>query len=385
MKILLLSVHPPEAGGSAYSSQELAVQMRGLGHEVIHLSPYKSTAQRPQYPGLVWFEADFPADLAVGPDVRSHIDYCVQETYLHYGPFDLVILGRESFLWQISAIRRVHHRKPVVAICRGAYINRLAGNEAIAPQLRQQLIEFYRDCDQIICIARHLVTALERVIGCHPTRFLPNPIALPPFTPGTRYHPTAQDPIRLLMAAQIKPRKRPLDALEIVRILVKKKLPVHLTICGSGIQMSQMLATIDRDRLHPYVAVKGRVDRAEVLDCLQKVETVLLCSDHEGLPRILQEAIAASKGIVAYNNPGSAEALTGGSDQWPLGRLVSVGDCHGASAAIVELARYFRSTATPVSLPPFPNTRAIVHEYEALFQGLISAQISSHSSLQAVR
>jgi glycosyltransferase involved in cell wall biosynthesis len=225
---------------------------------------------------------------------------------------------------------------------------------------------------------------LERVIGCHPTRFLPNPIALPRFTPGDHYHPTAEDPIRLLMAAQIKPRKRPLDAIEIVRILVKKNLPVHLTICGNGTQMSQMLAAIDRDHLHPYIDVKGRVDRAEVLDCLQKVETVLLCSDHEGLPRILQEAIAASKGIVAYNNPGSCEALTAGPDQWPLGRLVSVGDCHGATVAIMELARYFRSTATPVSLPPFPNTRAIVHEYEAVFQGLILSQISPHPSLQAV-
>lgn len=361
------------------------MQMRGLGHEVIHLSPYKSAAQRPEYPGLIWFKADFPADLAGAPDVRSHIDYCVQETYLHYGPFDLVILGRESFLWQIRAIRRVHHRKPVVAICRGAYINRLADNEPIAPLLRQELIEFYRDCDQIICIARHLVTALERVIGCHPTRFLPNPIALPSFTPGNRYKPTSEDPIRLLMAAQIKPRKRPLDAIEIVRILVKKKLPVHLTICGNGIQMPQMLAAIERDRLHPYIEVKGRVDRSEVLDCLQTVETVLLCSDHEGLPRILQEAIAASKGIVAYNNPGSCEALAEGPEQWPWGRLVPVGDCQGASAAIIELARHFRSTATPVSLPSLPNSRAIAREYEALFQGLISSPVYLHPSLQSVR
>jgi glycosyltransferase involved in cell wall biosynthesis len=36
------------------------------------------------------------------------------------------------------------------------------------------------------------------------------------------------------MAAQIKPRKRPLDAIEIIRILVEQKVDVHLTICGNG-------------------------------------------------------------------------------------------------------------------------------------------------------
>jgi hypothetical protein len=39
MKILLLSVHPPQGGGSAYSSQELACGLRSLGHEVLHISP----------------------------------------------------------------------------------------------------------------------------------------------------------------------------------------------------------------------------------------------------------------------------------------------------------------------------------------------------------
>ncbi len=39
------------------------------------------------------------------------------------------------------------------------------------------------------------------------------------------------------------------------------------------------------------------------------VETVLLCSDNEGRPRVLQKAIATSKGVVAYDNPGSCEVF----------------------------------------------------------------------------
>lgn len=67
MKILLLSVHPPQGGGSAYSSQELACGLRQLGHEVLHISRYKEITSSVQYHGLLWFKADFPTDIGIRP------------------------------------------------------------------------------------------------------------------------------------------------------------------------------------------------------------------------------------------------------------------------------------------------------------------------------
>jgi hypothetical protein len=114
---------------------------------------------------LLWFPADFPADLSISPIAKSDIDRYVQAAYLNHGPFDYVILGRESFLWHLPAVRRVHHNKPVVLICRGAYINRLASSEPIESELREQLLDLYKGCDRIVCIARHLAESINRVVG----------------------------------------------------------------------------------------------------------------------------------------------------------------------------------------------------------------------------
>lgn len=370
MKILLLSVHPPQGGGSAYSSQELACGLRRLGHEVLHISPYKSPTGLVQYPGLMWIHANFPADLSISPDAQADIDRQVQLVYLEQGPFDYVILGRESFLWHLPAIRRVHHDQPVVLICRGAYINRLAADASIDLELRERLIELYKGCDRIVCIAQHLVESINRVVGVNNTLFLPNPIELPLFNPDTTYQPTAGEPIRLLMAAQIKPRKRPLDAVEIIRILVEQNVDVHLTICGEGSDLSDMLSLIARYGLEEHILVKGRVERQVVLNCLSHVETVLLCSDNEGRPRVLQEAIAVGKGVVAYDNPGSREVVHEWSNKSPLGRLVAIGDKLAASQAILDLARYFRSQPEPQPPPPLPKPVEVLYEYESMLKTL---------------
>ncbi|MEW6494569.1 MAG: glycosyltransferase family 4 protein [Cyanobacteriota bacterium] len=370
MKILLLSVHPPEGGGSAHSSQELACGLRCIGHDVVHISPYKSANERAQYLGLLWFPADFPANLSISPQAQRDIDRYVTATYQEHGSFDYVILGRESFLWHLPAIRRVHHDKPVVLICRGAYINCLASSKPIASELKAQLLDLYKGCDRIICIARHLVESINRVVGANNTLFLPNPIALPSFNSSATYPFTAHEPIRLLMAAQIKPRKRPLDAIEIIRILVEQNVNVHLTICGDGSDMPEMLQLIQRYGLESHILVLGHVDRQVVINCLNTVETVLLCSDNEGRPRVLQEAIATGKGIVAYDNPGSREVVNEWATQWPLGRLVEIGATQAASQTILDLANYFRSQPDPLLPPQLPQPIEVLYQYELMLKSL---------------
>lgn len=74
-------------------------------------------------------------------------------------------MGRESFLWHLPAIRQVDRNKPVVLICRGAYINRLVGSEPVDWKIREQLTALYRGCDLIICIDRHQAESLHRAVG----------------------------------------------------------------------------------------------------------------------------------------------------------------------------------------------------------------------------
>lgn len=85
---------------------------------------------------------------------------------------------------------------------------------------------------------------------------------------------------------------------------------------------------------------------------------------------MLQEAIATGKGVVAYDNPGSREVLNEWSTQWPLGRLVPIGDRLAASQAILDLADYFRSTPEPLPQPQLPKPLEVLYEYESMLKTL---------------
>lgn len=375
MRILLLSVHPPQGGGSAHSSQELAVGLRSLGHYVLQVAPYRSQTDRADYPDLLWFAADFPDGLQITPEAQQTIDDYVQQVYVEYGKFDWVILGRESFLWQVQAIRAVHQGS-IAVIVRGAYINKLVSQSSelltqlpeAERQLREQLIQLYRSCDRIICIAQHLVTSVQKVVGEGeiPVTFLPNPIDLSDFTAIAPPRPAPNSPIQLFMAAQLKARKRPLDAVEIMHHLVAQGADCYLTICGDGVDRQQMLDLMAHYGLEQRISLKGKLARGEIIQYLQQAEIVLLCSDNEGRPRVLQEAIAASRAIVAYDNPGSREVINSWIEPWQWGKLVAIGDTVGASNAIIELAQLLRHNH-PRSIP-IPSSQSILQQYVDLFQ-----------------
>jgi glycosyltransferase involved in cell wall biosynthesis len=339
LRVMVVSVHPPYGGGSAHSSKELVAGLRRLGHDVLHVAPYNHESEESlaKEEGLHWIKANFPwNELSISTEAQESMDEDLRKVYAHYGPFDYVILGRETFVWHMRAIREVHSG-PIMLIVRGAYINRLSGgtNETIEPQVRNQLIELYREADIIVCIARHLVKAINRVIFDDDlerarTTFIPNPIELPAFEESSQLRQPGQT-IQLVMAAQVKARKRPLDAIEILRELRERGTTnVELTIYGDGPDMGKLRALIERYDLKNQVSLRGHVTREEVLTGFRRAETVLLCSDNEGWPRVLQEAIAAGKGVVAYDNIGSREVLNEWVTPWPLGRLVPIGDHRAA-------------------------------------------------------
>lgn len=370
MKIMLVGPHPPHGGGSAYSCQELAWGLRRIGHEVLQVATYRDATDLEEHPELIWIPTDLSSDtLSFTPEARANMDHHLLAAYIERGPFDAIILGREFFLWHLPALRRIHHQ-PIVTICRGGHINRLSADETFPAELKEEFFQLYRNCDRIICIARYLVEMVNQVVGTNNTLFLPNPIHFPPYNPTNISIPNSHEPIQILMAAQIKQRKRPLEAVEIVRQLTLADVNVRLTICGDGSQRAEMEDAIHRYNLQEKIIIKGRVERTEVLNCLSQTEIVLLCSDIEGRPRILQEAIALGKGVVAYDNPGSREVINEWLEPWSFGRLVPIGDIVGASDAIAQLAHSLRSNSQSPTPPQPPNPIDVLYQYELLLRSL---------------
>lgn len=364
MRLLLLGPHPPYSGGSAYSCKELAAGLRTLGHTVLHLAPSGGKSMHQTYPALHWITCPFQSDEIVLPDDWvAAFDDGIRLVFKEDGPFDVVILGRESFLWNLPCVRSVHSG-PVILLCRGAYLNRLKAGDA-SPDIYQRLYSLYRNCDLIIPIALHLVRPLRDLIGHPRVIFIPNPIDLP-VSLGRLSVKQSGEPIELLMAAQLKPRKRPLDAVEIVERLVRSSLRVYLTVFGEGSLLSQFHQEIQMRNLSGHIKYRGTGERSEVLRTMEVSEIVLLCSEEEGLPRVLQEAMALQRGAVAYDNPGSREALTG----WPLGRLVPIGRIDLATDAIQEVSDLMRDETMELPRSPQFRPAEVLKHYEATLQEL---------------
>jgi glycosyltransferase involved in cell wall biosynthesis len=91
---------------------------------------------------------------------------------------------------------------------------------------------------------------------------------------------------------------------------------------------------------------------------------------------VLQEAIAAGKGVVAYDNPGSREVVNECSTQWPYTHLIPIGDRLAASQAILDLAGYFRSNPQPLPPPQLAKPIEVLYEYESMLKSLKVQSVS---------
>lgn len=105
------------------------------------------------------------------------------------------------------------------------------------------------------------------------------------------------------IAARLHPVKRHRDAIEAVRLLQAKGMPIRLSIAGQGILEADLrvrAAGLD-------VAFAG--DVADMPGWLAGLDAALLCSDHEGLPLALIEACAAGLPCIATAVGGIPDAF----------------------------------------------------------------------------
>ncbi len=130
----------------------------------------------------------------------------------------------------------------------------------------------------------------------------------------------------ILMPALVKPGKGQADLLKAAAILVRRE--IDFEICFAGAVESEAL----RRELQEYarsagldnrIAFLGELPQQQIRDYYALCQVVVLPSYTEGLPRVLLEAQAMQKPVVAYDSSGGiGEALKPGE----TGLLVKTGD-----------------------------------------------------------
>lgn len=132
-------------------------------------------------------------------------------------------------------------------------------------------------------------------------------------------------PIIILYPARISEMKGQIDFIQVVKSLVDQKFDIRLIFAGgheSSIYLDDLKRTIATQGLQNIVDFPGALSQEQLRDMYAKSDVVVLPSKTEGLPRVLLEAQAMKKPVVAYNVGGVCHAFINGE----TGFLVSPDD-----------------------------------------------------------
>jgi glycosyltransferase involved in cell wall biosynthesis len=128
----------------------------------------------------------------------------------------------------------------------------------------------------------------------------------------------------------LRPEKRPGLLLDAIVSLPENRRPVLSVFAGDGPLLDDLRARIEGDPwLRDHIRLLGGVEDAAAF--LAAIDVLVLCSDTEGLPNAVIEAMAAGRPCVATRVSDVPDLI--GRD----GRLVPRGDAAALGAALVDM------------------------------------------------
>ncbi len=135
------------------------------------------------------------------------------------------------------------------------------------------------------------------------------------------------------MVACLKPQKAPLDFVAVAARVAREVPAAHFVLAGDGELRDAVTSAVAEAGLGGRFHLLGwRRDPEAVVGAL---DVLVLTSVHEGLPRVVPEAMAAGRPVVATAVDGTPEALRDGE----TGFLHRVHDVDGLAASVARLLR----------------------------------------------
>jgi glycosyltransferase involved in cell wall biosynthesis len=136
---------------------------------------------------------------------------------------------------------------------------------------------------------------------------------------------------------QLIPWKRPDDLIRAAAIVARLSLPVHFVILGNDMThdhagyIDDLKKLIHTEGLTDHITFAGF--RANIRDYINQLDLLVHCAEDEPLGRVVLEAMALEKAVVAYRSGGCAEIITDDIN----GLLVQPRSIDTLSAAIAGL------------------------------------------------
>ena len=334
MKVVIASgIWPPDVGGPATHSPELAGYLASRGHDVVALTTASAPPPPEGYP-VRWVPRSRP------PGFR-HAEYALR----------LAMLSRRADVVYVNSVLTrgaVGSRAPAVAKLTddpayersrrlGLFAGDLDAFQRYRGGLRVRALRLMRDVAlrrtaRVLCPSRYLgelavawgvdrdrVTVLENAtpeLGMLPSR------------EEARARLGIDGPL-LAFAGRLGPAK----ALDVALRALARVNGVSLVLAGDGQERASLEALTAELGLADRVRFAGPVPRAEVLCLYRAADAALLSSAGENFPHSVVEALAVGTPVISTAVGGVAEVVEDGVN----GLLVPAGDVERLAAAIERL------------------------------------------------
>lgn len=133
---------------------------------------------------------------------------------------------------------------------------------------------------------------LERGVGLDLDKY--------PWTP----RPAFEDTLQLVWIGEFSRRKRPIDAIDVVALLVMEGIDVQLTMLGDGALVDSVEKRVAQMGLQGRVTLLGS---QPIQSHVARAHALLHTSVWEGLPRVGLECVAMGRPVLAYDTKGTRD------------------------------------------------------------------------------
>ena len=216
---------------------------------------------------------------------------------------------------------------PVVVTLHGSDFS----HQIARPVIGRVVGRYLAKADRIIGVSAQIADGMRDMFGLSEAQVLhmPNGYNDAHITVSER-----RSPKHFLFVGLLIPRKNP-DVLLEAYALVADQTTMDLVIVGDGPMMSELKAHADRLGIASRVTFTGELEHAAVDGYLAEAAALVLPSSREGMPIIINEALASGTPVIATKLPGIEQQVSDGR----FGLLVPVGDAAALGAAMVEVAQ----------------------------------------------
>lgn len=191
-----------------------------------------------------------------------------------------------------------------------------------------------RSCNRLVTVSRSLRREMLRCgVPRQRLAVVPNGVpAIDPIDSDLRLHSSIW---RIGMIALMRPRKGVEIALQAMRLIQQRRLPIQLELIGgfeTELYQRQILQMVQAMKLDSCVRWSGFT--SDVPSAIRRLDALLLPSLFgEGMPMVVLEALAAAVPVVATRVEGTPEVIRDGIE----GYLAAAGDAASLCDKLVQL------------------------------------------------